>query len=833
MANGMQIARPGAAPRPAPSAIDRARLLGRLLAGAFRVTLIAGPAGSGKTVLARQWSEATADPVAWLDVTPDDRRPGRLAGRLSLALATLDSGLLILDDVHLLAGSAGMAALRDLLHPVPDGVVVGLCSRTWPDLSLHRLDLTDDLLVLGRDELPFSREETRALLTSWPGVEVLPRHVDALHGRTGGWAAGLHVTARALSDRRGTDVDEVLAHVPDHDRQLADILGRDLFDALDPDMQRFVLRTSVLDRLSAPVCEAVAHDERSEWRLAQLDVEELLLVPVDDPDESYRWPPLVASFLRREHRRRHPGDVALRHRRAARWFAANGDAPTAVDHLIAAGHHDAALDTVMALGPEVDPLVRSRALDRWVDRAPPAVRARRPEASLLGTVARFGADAGGVTVPRARADASPDQAVRAPRLRPLADAVRAVGLVSRGDARAALAAGERAHRHRDDEDGLAASRIELGARDLWSHLPVALARAAALLEDPDAVQSWADAFEEVGSARYGDRVALLGAQAWCAARHARLREATARASAALDHAADHGHDRVASTVDAHLTLGAVARERDQGDEAERSLVTAVEVGLAHEQHGSVALAQLERARAASARGAHDDAFALVVAASRPPHGWPLPTPLRTAVAVVAARVHLAAGDRDGADGLLSRLPPGPDRTLLEARLHRAHGLPERALPLVEVVLEQADLGPRLRLVASVLASGLERELGDVPAARSHLARITPLTMREGHVRLFLDEGIDHIEVVGDAANAPPARNPWWRPHVDGLSTGPLSDRELEVLRYLRGRLDNREIGGLMFISVNTVKTHLQSIYRKLGVESRTEAVRRAREVGLL
>jgi LuxR family maltose regulon positive regulatory protein len=310
-----------------------------------------------------------------------------------------------------------------------------------------------------------------------------------------------------------------------------------------------------------------------------------------------------------------------------------------------------------------------------------------------------------------------------------------------------------------------------------------------------------------------------GTRAWIEAARGELRRSEDLAHAVLDDA-DAGPEAAAG---AHLALGMVARARGDLDEAGAELATALAAADRVHRSGLATIVRLEHALVASSAGDHLGAIGTVVDVDRRLPGRHRTTFLADVVVGVDAFVHLAAGDRDRAEVLADRLPEGPHRTLLTALVALERGRVEEARDAVAAVLAEDGLDRRLRTDALILASRAEEAAGHHEAARRHREEVAALTVPEGNVRAYLDLGV-----------APPG--PVGRPAVRPVPAGPplaLSAKELQVLRHLVERLDNREIGAALYISVNTVKTHLQSLYRKLGVESRRQAVERARELGLL
>src|SRR3954447_17308684 len=307
-----------------PGLVGRDRLLRRLL-GARDVPLVVllAPAGYGKTTLLCQWAQHDARPFMWLE-----------REELADAVDDLEApSVLVVDDAHLGdstdAADAVLAAIADLPH----GSQIALASRREPALPLGRLRAHRGMLELRSADLAMRRGEAAALVSS-VGLDLHRHELQILMQRTEGWAAGLYLGA--LSLRTVRDADAVSRFGGD-DRMVADYLRDEVLSELAPDDLEFVVATSVLDRLSGPVCDAVTGRGRSAGRLRRLSRSNLLVLPLDHNDESYRYHPLLLDHLRAELRRRDGEAEPELHRLASGWYAHNGDLDAALHHALAAG----------------------------------------------------------------------------------------------------------------------------------------------------------------------------------------------------------------------------------------------------------------------------------------------------------------------------------------------------------------------------------------------------------------------------------------------------------------------------------------------------------------
>jgi LuxR family maltose regulon positive regulatory protein len=362
--------------------------------------------------------------------------------------------------------------------------------------------------------------------------------------------------------------------------------------------------------------------------------------------------------------------------------------------------------------------------------------------------------------------------------------------------------------------------------ELWGYLPAALARAHALLDDRAGVRRWSSVLRRQGPRLPGDLVGALGAEAWAEARNGRLRAAAELADQALVLGTDQGRGSRRAMIGARAALALIHREQDELDRAIDVLEPHLDAALREGHVAITTVGEVELARAECAQGRAGDAIARVLRVRRDRAARGTPRFLVGVLDQAECRVRVALGELDRAEDLLEDLDGGPERTLLAARVALAAGRPGGvADQLAPLLADKVDR--RRRREAAALAARALVDAADPTGARRVLAEVAEQAQREGAVRVFLDEGFDIVDVVGGGGVARPGRTPA-SPLVE-----PLSEREMSVLRYLPSRLSNREIGAELYVSLNTVKSHLKTIYRKLEVERRDDAVRRARQLGLI
>jgi LuxR family maltose regulon positive regulatory protein len=390
-------------PEPRPGLVERRALVDRLLAGHDRrLTLVCAPAGWGKTMALAEWHAAAAEtrPFAWvsLDRTEDDperfwsyvvaalrtvapgigadalaRLPTAGPALIELVLPTLINELtelpepfvLVLDDYHVVSDDLIHDSLAYLLRHLPRTLHVAIATRADPPLPLGRMRAAAEVTELRAAQLRFSDREAGALLDG-AGLGLDAEEVRMLQERTEGWPAGLQLAALSLRERsdRGAFVRELAGD----DRQIGEYL-HELLDELDAPLREFLLRTSILDRLCAPLCDAVGGTTDSAARLAEAYRSNLFLVALDGRRHWFRYHHLFRDLLRAELARGEPGAEAELHRRAFAWHQANGDVHEAIVHATAAGEVAAAADLI-ALHSQPGSGASPRTVARWIDALP-------------------------------------------------------------------------------------------------------------------------------------------------------------------------------------------------------------------------------------------------------------------------------------------------------------------------------------------------------------------------------------------------------------------------------------------------------------------------------
>lgn len=893
------------APRRRPRLVERRRLVERLdatLEPGHRLTLVAAPAGFGKTTLLADWLAHVSEPaggvrVGWVSLDAGDNDLARLLVHVMAALeaaglgpgaaalepppaaaaaavlttlvnhvADADDGpwVLVLDDYHVVDSAEVHEALAFLLDHLPDRLHLVIATRSDPPLPVARLRARGQLVEVRAADLRFTAEEADAFLNGSMELGLGADDVGALDERTEGWIAGLQLAALSLRDVSGPDaVAGFVAAFTGSNRFVIDYLADEVLHRQPPAVHDFLLRTSIPDRFTGELCDAVTGRSDGAATLAELDRGNLFLVPLDDSRGWYRYHHLFADVLRARLLAEHPGQVPELHRRAGDWFAARGLPADAVRHALAGEDFSRATRLVEEALPDVRRARQDGLLLSWIRALPDPVVRRSP---VLGIVAGWSElmagdlDAAGsrlddAEIALAAGAADPELAATWADTEDLRTAPATISVYraslaqARGDVSATVGHARRALDLAGPEDhlvhGSAGGFLGLAA---WAagDMPTALTTFAGAARSLHAAGNVVDAQDAT----------IPLADMWIAAGR------PGRARRLYEQALVTGRDEpfARATADLHVGLAELDRELDDVDGAAAHLETARLLG----ERGSITENRhrwfVVSARLRAVHGEYDAAVELLGRAEAlyRPGFYPDVRP----VAAVRARVHLLAGDLTAAAGWADEHGLGADdapeylreyehltlaRLLLAqrrvqpalgllARLHAAAAHAERAGSLVEVSALQA-VAHHLR--------------GEDEAALAAFARsLAETTEPASYTRLYLDEGAPMLALLrlatatghGEdggtvqdhahrllrraAPDSPPAA-------AAQPATEALSRRELQVLRLLDSELTGPEIARELYVTINTLRSHTKRIFTKLDVTTRTAAVRRARERGLL
>jgi len=894
-------------PRRRRALVARPRLNERLSrADESALTLVSAPAGFGKTTALREWlaaAPAEERSVAWLSLDERDNDPalfwtylvaalqtaadGVGAGALALlqspqssldaVLPTLvndlsairDDLVLVLDDYHVIEAPEVHDGMTFLLEHLPPQVHLVIAGRADPALPLARWRGRGDLVEVRAADLRFTADETASYLDVAMGLALTADDVAALESRTEGWIAALQLAALSMQGR--DDVTGFIAGFAGDDRYVVDYLAAEVLQRQPEQSRSFLLQTSILSRLTGPLCDAVTGRDGGKGMLEALDRGNLFLVPLDDRRRWYRYHHLFADVLQVHLQDEQPDAVSDLHRRASDWYERTGDRAEAVRHALAGGDVDRAADLVELTLPALQQGRQEATLRRWLEALPDEVVRSRPVLSvgyagalmvrgeIEGVEARL-RDAErwlDTTTDSGRRPPAPSAemvVVDAEGFRRLPSAIamyRAGQALLRGDAAGTV-------RHARAALDLAGPDDHLGRGGAAGLLGLAYWTGG----DLDAGYRWyAEAAASLQQAGHlSDVTGCSIALADIRITQGRLGEALLTCERALQLVTPETGPVLRGAADMHVGIAGVLLERGDLEAARRHLATSSDLG----EHAGLPQNpyrwRVAMARIREAEGDPDGALTLLDEAQRRyvadyfPDVRPVP----------ALRARVQARQGRWADALawaeerglsvgddLDHLREFEHLTLARALVARdaaggGRGSMSGAVQLLERLLHAAEDGGRTGSVLDVLVvqALAQQARGDLPAALATLRRALALAEPEGHVRLLLDEGppmaallraavaqgtaagyarqlLMVLETCGDSAPVP------------GGLIDPLSARELEVLRLLGSDLDGPDIARRLFVSVNTVRTHTKHIYAKLGVTNRRAAVRRGAELDLL
>jgi LuxR family maltose regulon positive regulatory protein len=874
---------------PAPSrVVFRPHLIERLNEGLARglVTLISAPAGFGKTTIVSEWISGCERSVAWLSLDEGDNDPARFLTYFAAALQTIqentgakvlkalqspqppsvesiltdlvneitkihDNFILVLDDYHLVDSKPVDNALNFLLDHLPPRMHLVITTREDPDLPLARLRARGQLTELRAADLRFTESEAAEFLNQVMGLKLSPENIAALEARTEGWIAGLQLAAVSMQGNKDTN-DFIESFTGSH-RFVMDYLVEEVLKRLSENVQTFLLRTSILDRICGPLCDAVLLDESasSQETLEFLERANLFIIPLDNERRWYRYHHLFADLLRQrfyqsvvsskkdvEHR------VNELHIRASQWLEDNGLELEAFQHAAAANDIERAERLIEGRGIPLHLRGAVTMILNWFASLPPNVLNERP--SLWWRYASLLLVRGQSTGVKEKLDAAEDALA------------------------AKLQGGEADDKSRNLIGRIAAARATLALTRYDSETMILQSRRALEYLDPDNVTTRANAYWTLGFAYLfqGNRVAARRS----------LTEAIS-----LSQASEATFTRILATLglgnlqeaDNQLHLAAETYRQIlhiAGDQP-LQIIGEVHLGLARvlyewndldaaQEHGGQSL-QLEQqydrvidrfivcevflARVKLARGDVSGAASVLAKASESAHQKNF---IHRIPEVVAAQVVTLL--REGNIPAASHLAETNNFPLSRARVLLAQGDTSSALMILEQLFQQAKEksweDERLKImVLQAVALHLQSETAKA-VQLLHEALI--LAESGGFIRLFLDEGLPMAELLSEAStqglmpgyvhkllaafekekrkDGEGSVSPSPQPLLE-----PLSQRELEVLRLIAQGLSNHEISERLFLALDTVKGHNRRIFDKLQVQRRTEAVARAHELGLL
>ena len=872
-------------------------------AGGARVVLIAAPAGFGKTTVMRQVLERCKSgglAHAWLTVDSGDNDPLRFLSGLAAALDSVMPGIaveresgeagsdggrlaaaifdrlakhdepfvLFLDDFEAIQSTTVMSLVRQAIQCLPKGAQIVVGSRAIPDLGLGRLRAGGWLMEIDASELRFTMEEAGSFLTAHRNLQLRHDEVATLHAKTEGWAAALWLASMAISERQGGQHParsragelpaDFIQRFSGSDASITDYLAEDVLGHQSPEVREFLLRTSILQTLSGPVCDAVCGGHDSHEVLERLERMNLFVLRLDDNREQYRYHGLFSGFLRAQLARSRSEEVPRLHRAASDWYRGQGRPIPAIDHALSSGDLGHALSMLASHAPALLAGARMGLLTRWLDNIPNAHLADHPMLQIIHAWAvnfTRGAREAMVLVDQFESTSHELGEEASDYLLTL----KAVLLLRTDRFDEAHALSERnldrlLSRPSFHGSLLATSlgTLELirgnfvRARELWTR-----ARRADVTIGGGFGAALAEAMEGSMELPRGH-----------------LRNVVSRMRGSAEPRTSGAWQPAKGNALASVVLAEALYELDECGEAEQLLNGCVPLVREAGSPDQIISGHVLMARVLFNRGLHDQAFQSIMELEHVGHRMELDRAVASA-RLERARLTLMIGNIEAAKDELDFAANDPlwnrvgayflvandveDFELARLRWMIHAGSPNEAAEALVPMLEAADRAQRMRRALKIrilLAEALYRAQQTRDALR-HFGKAMVLAGAEGFIRSFVDEGRTIAKLAEEWSKSHvPEGEGIPRPYFDRLMaalgkldkpagvagselTEPLTRKELKVLHLLAEGLSNRALAEKLFLSETTVRSHLRNINVKLGVHSRMQAIVAARRLGIV
>ncbi len=883
--------------------VSRERLLEVLNGGMHRkLTLISAPAGYGKTTLLSEWAAECKWRLAWVTLAAEDNDTERflaylisamqfaeaslstldgiLGTRFSLQPMPLDAMLailvnqlslaverlvIVLDDYNLIENPEIHGFINALLYNLPPNIHLVISTRADPPLRLARLRAKDQLNEIKEKDLRFTLQEAEAFFDRVMGLKLTDEQVAELEARTEGWVTGLQLVGLSLKDREHPG--ELIKTLAGTHRYILDYLVEEVFSDLPPTLQTFLLRVSILERLSPGLCDAVAGEPdvslQSKKILEFMDASNLFIVPLDSQRQWYRFHPLFADFLRDRLATQYMDELPDLHRRAAAWYADHNLLSEAVQHSLAASDKDHAADLIQTQAKELLGRGEISTVLRWIELLPEETISARPQLGLArvwGMLMR-------------------DQLTLRDTIGQHIDQIAKGFGIAPDDLLVALAESEPDSPRRSGLGEFAVLQA-FSRRDTWDVSETIKFFKAALEYLPESEQllrgftlaGLASTYARIGAIKLAEEAFAQGAQIslagnsiygyvactdWQAtmqAEQGQLTRAAITYRRAIETLTSQGQRPLPLSGHVFVSLASVLLEWNDLEGALENVQVGLRIGVQVRDIDALLTGYVIQARALQALNKREEAQKAMQNAEQ----QALDTKSMGCVhEAQAQKAHLAldAGDveevqhwaarRGLGQGQLSKLehPLEENEYLTYARLLMAGGGSTEALSILSNLFSAQEQMGRIRALIETLAlqALCLRSLGRTDEAVRTLARALLFAEPEGFIRVFIQEGPPMAALLRTAGAQ--GHSPEYVKHLleffgepSSLQEAvlePLSERELEVLRLAADGLTNAEIAAKLVIAHSTVKTHINRIYSKLGVSSRTQAVARARQLQIL
>ena len=873
-----------------PGIVQRPRLIERLTMGC-RLTLISAPAGFGKTTLVSEWIAGCEGPAAWLSLDERENDLSCFLTYLVAALQTIKAGIgeglltalqspqppsteailtallneittipdnfiLVMDDYHSIDSQSVDQALTFLVEHQPPQMHLVIATREDPSLPLARLRVRGQLTELRAADLRFMPAEAAEFLNRMMGLNLSDGDIAALEARTEGWIAGLQLAALSMQGRE--DSASFIKSFTGSHRFVLDYLIEEVLGQQSEKIQTFLLRTSILDRMCGSLCDAVLLDPSISGQeiLEQLEHTNLFIVPLDNDRRWYRYHHLFGDLLRQCLGQ--PQELSEYHLRASAWYEVNDDLAEAFKHALAAGDFEQAARLAEAVWQRMERSFQTLAWLGWVKKLPDAAICSRPW--LCVQVGWAYSDVGELAPSETylqiaeRALAGMEDQDEFKSIPATIALIRSGNAQIEGDLPETVRYAELSIQLAPENDLLirAQAAITLGFTQ-W-----AVGDVDASLQ---AMRTWMNDMEELGNQMYVIASAFVVADMEVILGH--LGEAKKALQEKIQQAAVYGKEAINVTAHHHLGLAMLSHERGDDAAVTQRLQLVAELGQRSTLIDWAHRWGLAQARLKESAGEWDAALKYLDEAQR---GYVKnPIPMLQPVEAHKARIYLKQGRLDMAQAWARerRLSVrdeasylGEYEHLILARIRLAECSFDGVCQMLERLLTLAETQKRTGSVIEILLMQalVHQAQGNQSQAFAVLERALKLTEPEGYIRIFVDEGEPTRALISEFQSEVAIRAHPMLGYVDRILdffpqkvedklqskivnqkskiVDPLSERELEVLKLLRGELSGPQIAGQLIVSLNTLRTHTKNIFNKLGVNNRREAVRRAEELDL-
>ncbi|MFC1905936.1 LuxR C-terminal-related transcriptional regulator [Chloroflexota bacterium] len=870
--------------------ISRPKLIQKLNAGlAGKLTLVSAPAGYGKTTALCEWIRSTKVPVCWISVDAGDNDPARFWAYVIAALQTIEPTagkaaekliksrqqlpieailtslindisaddaelIMVLDDYYLIELEAIHKAISFFIDHLPPQLHLVIAGRSDPPLPLANLRAKGLLSELRTADLRFTPQEASDFLKLTTQTELSDNDILQLEERTEGWIASLQMAALSLKGR--DDVSGFINSFSGSHRYILDYLTEEVLRRQDEPTRAFLLKTSIVDHLCGPMCDALTKRDDGQKTLEQLDEANLFVQPLDDKRYWYRYHRLFTDLLRNQLIRTYPGDIHSLHFTAAKWYEENGYVQGAMHHAFAMNNYEYAADLIEQSAFNLLTEGKSYALQIWLAKLPKELVQSRPWLCIWGgwSYLMTTAQPGDIEPFLNNVDAKLPEIEQQPsddtsKIKGYSLTLHAILARRMGDLTRSIELSHQASKYVSEDDQFARSFILLNLTvSYFYNGELEIARSYA-----EKTMAHARATETI----YDDIVCTI-LMAQIESQQGNLAKAKVIFEEAVELGTQPRGYILPATCKAFTGLGTIAYEQNDLDDAESYYNKAIELAQQGNEILTVMQSQVMLAWLNQIRGNAQTADALFSKARSLALKSHM-SDIEDYIESWKARFAMARGDLDTAqrwateqkdaltapDTLFYNYAYGLLSTLIRIciSINKLDGI----LPILENAKVNLDRQGQTGWLTEVLAheSIVLDAMGDTEKALETLEQALHRAEPQSYIRLFVDQGEPMAKLLRLAASR--GMHP---AYVNKLRSAmhnqeqeqsdkqsqlidPLSQRELEVLELLDAGKSNQQIADELILSIGTVKKHVYNIYSKLGVERRTQAISHARELGLI